>query len=67
MYWFVGTGTAQQMSAVKLRVLSRSLKTSMVIKGLALILFHKIKHFTNLWDFWESIYEYYESIYESTL
>ena len=29
----------------------------MVTKGLALILSHNIKKFTNLWHFWESIYE----------
>ena len=40
MYWFAGTGTAQQMSTAKLPVLSKSLKKSMVTKGLALILSH---------------------------
>ena len=48
MYWFAGTGTAQQMSLTKLQVLPKSLKRSMVTKGLALILSHNIKQFTNL-------------------
>ena len=42
MYWFAGTGTTLQMSTAKLPVLSKSLKRSMVIKGLALILSHNI-------------------------
>ena len=48
MYWFAGTGTAQQMSTAKLQVLSKSLKRGMVTKGLALIFSHNIKQFTNL-------------------
>ena len=34
----------------------------MVIKGLALILSHNIKQFTNLWHFCESIYECSETV-----
>ena len=48
MYWFARTGTAQQISTAKLQVLSKSLKTSIVTKGLALILSRNIKEFTNL-------------------
>ena len=55
MYWFSGTSTAQQIistrqqiiNTVKLPVLSKLLMKSMVTKGLALILSHKIKPFTN--------------------
>ena len=48
MYWFAGTGTAQQtISTAKLPVLSKILKNGMVTKGLALILSHNIKPFTN--------------------
>ena len=48
MYWFAGTGTAQQITnTTKLLVLSKILKKSMVTKGLALILSHNIKPFTN--------------------
>ena len=36
MYWFLGTGTAQQMSTAKLPVLSKSLKRSMVSMGLGI-------------------------------
>ena len=32
---------------------------------LALILSHKIKQFTNLRHFWESIYEYVESVFRT--
>ena len=39
---------AQQMSTTKLQVLSKSLKRSMVTKGLALMHSHNIKQFTNL-------------------
>ena len=52
MYWFAGTGTAQKIIiTAKLPVLSKILKKSMVTKGLALILSHNIKPFTNhlLW------------------
>ena len=52
MYWFAGTITAQQIiNTAKLPVLSKILKESMVTKGLALILCHNIKPFTNdlLW------------------
>ena len=49
MYWFAGTGIAQQIiSTAKLPILSKILKKSMVTKGLALLLFHDIKQFTNL-------------------
>ena len=48
MCWFAATGTAQQMSTAKLPVLSKSLKRSMVTKGLALILSRNIKLFTSL-------------------
>ena len=34
MFWFVGTDTAQQISAVKLPVSSKILKKSLVTKGL---------------------------------
>ena len=48
MYWFAGTGTAQQIiSTANLPVLSKLLKKSMVIKGLALIFSDNIKPFTN--------------------
>ena len=48
MYWFAGNGTAQQIiNSAKLSVLSKILKKSMVTKGLALILSHNIKPFTN--------------------
>ena len=47
MCWFAGTSAAQQMSTAKLQVLSKGLKRSMVSKGLALILSHNIKQFTN--------------------
>ena len=48
MYWFAGTGTEQQIiNTAKLPVLSKILKKSMVTKGLALILSHNIKQFTN--------------------
>ena len=48
MYWFAGTGTAQQIiNTAKLPSLSNILKRSIVLKGLALILFHIIKLFTN--------------------
>ena len=35
MYWFVGTGTAQQFSTAKLPVFSKILKKSIVTEGLA--------------------------------
>ena len=57
MYWFAGTGTAQQISTAKLLVLSKILKKIMVTKGLALILSHNIRQLSNLWHFWQSIYE----------
>ena len=57
MYWFAGTGPAQKISTTKLPVLSKTLKKCMVTMGLALILYHSIKKFTNLLHFWESIYE----------
>ena len=57
MSWFVGTGTAQQISTAKLPVLPKILKKCIVIKGLVLILYHNIKKFTNLRHFQESIYE----------
>ena len=48
MYWFAGTITAQQIiNTAKLPVLPKILKESMVTKGLALILCHNIKPFTN--------------------
>ena len=62
MYWFAGTGTAQQISTVKLPILSKILKKTMITKGLALILSHNIKQFTNLRHFWQSIYECAESV-----
>ena len=62
MYWFAGNSTAQQMSTAKLQVLSKSLKKSMVTKGLELILSHNIEQFTNLLHFRESIYECWESV-----
>ena len=62
MYWFAGTSAAQQMNTAKLQVLSKGLKRSMVTKGLALILSHNIKQFTNFWHFWESLYECWESV-----
>ena len=43
MYWFAITGASQKISAAKLPVLSKTLKKSMVIMGLALILYHDIK------------------------
>ena len=33
----------------------------MVAMGLALIFYHNIEQFTNLWHFWEPIYECAES------
>ena len=57
MNWFAGNSAAKKMSTAKLQVLSNSLKRSMVTKGLALIISHNIKQFTNLWHFWDSIYE----------
>ena len=62
MYWFPGNSNAQQMSTAKLQVSSKSLKRSIVTKGLALILSHNIKQFTNLWYFWKSICECWESV-----
>ena len=62
MYWFAGTGTAQKISTVKLPVLSKTLKKRMVTMDLALILYHKIKQFTNLRHFRESIFECAESV-----
>ena len=62
MYWFVGIGAALKISREKLPVLSKTLKKSMVTMGLALILYHSIKQFTNLWHFREPIYECAESI-----
>ena len=48
MYWFAGTGIAQQIfNTAKLPVLSKTLKKSMVAKGLALVLYHNIKPLTN--------------------
>ena len=61
MYWFAVTGASQKISMEKLLVLSKTLKKSMVTMGLALILYHNIKQFTNFWHFWESIYECAES------
>ena len=52
MYWFAGTGTAEQIiNTAKLPVLSKILKKSMVTKVLAWLLSHNIKPFTNhlLW------------------
>ena len=48
MYWFVVTGASQKIRVEKLPVLSKTLKKSMVTIGLALILYHNIKQFTNL-------------------
>ena len=48
MYWFVANGASQKISMKKLPVLSKILKKSMVTIGLALILYHNIKQFTNL-------------------
>ena len=48
MYWFAVTGASQKISMEKLLVLSKTLKKSMVTMGLALILYHNIKQFTNL-------------------
>ena len=63
MYWFMGTGTVQQIiTTAKLLVLSKTLKKCIVVNGLALILSHNIKQFTNLWNFWESVYKYAESV-----
>ena len=48
MYWFAGTGIAQQIiNTAKLPILSKILKESMLTNGLALILSHNIKPFTN--------------------
>ena len=57
MYWFAVTGASQKICTEKLPVLSKTLKKSMVTMGLALILYHNIKLFTNLWHFWEPVYE----------
>ena len=64
MYWFAGTDTAQKISTIKLPVLSKALKKRMVTMGLALILYHKIKQFTNVWHFRESIFECAESVFQ---
>ena len=48
MYWFAVTGASQKIIMGKLPVLSRALKKIMVTIGLALILYYKIKQFTNL-------------------
>ena len=48
MYWFAVTGASQKICTEKLPVLSKTLKKSMVIMGLAFILYHNIKQFTNL-------------------
>ena len=47
MYWFAVTGASQKIGMKKLPVLSKILKKSMVIMGLALILYHNIKQFKN--------------------
>ena len=48
MYWFAGTGIAQQIfNTAKLPALSKTLKKSIVAKGLALVLYHNIKPLTN--------------------
>ena len=48
MYWFPVTGASLKISEEKLRVLSKTLKESMVTMDLALILYHNIKLFSNL-------------------
>ena len=48
MYWFAGAGAVQKVSTAKLTDLSKTLKKSMVTTGLALILYHNMKQFTNL-------------------
>ena len=48
MYWFSVTGASQKISTEKLLVLSKTLKNGMITMGLALILYHSMKHFTNL-------------------
>ena len=46
MYWFAGTTTAQQIiNTTKFPVLSKIVKKSMVINGLALIFYHYIRPF----------------------
>ena len=47
MYRFVGSGAVQKVSTAKLAVLSKTIETSMIIVGLALIIYHNIKQFTN--------------------
>ena len=61
MYWFPVTGASLKISEEKLRVLSKTLKESMVTMDLALILYRNIKLFSNLWHFWEPVYECAES------
>ena len=48
MYWFSVTGASQKIIMEKLSVLSKTLKKSMVTMALVLILYHNMKHFTNL-------------------
>ena len=48
MYCFAGTGMAQKISTAKLPVLPKILKKTKITRGLALILSHNIKQFTNL-------------------
>ena len=48
MYWFTVTGASQKISTEKISVLSKTLKKNMVTMGLALIIYHSIKQFTNL-------------------
>ena len=62
MYWFAGTGAAQKISTAILPDLSKTLKKSVVTVGLALILYHNIKQFSNLSHFWDSIFECAESV-----
>ena len=61
MYCFAVPGASLKISTEKLPVLSKTLKKSMVTMGLALILYHNIEQFTNLWHFWEPMYERAES------
>ena len=48
MYWFAVTDASQKITIEKLPVLSKTLKRIMVTMGLALILYHNIKHFTKI-------------------
>ena len=47
MYWYAVTRASQKISTEKLPVLPKTLMKSMVLMGLALILYHNIEQFAN--------------------